>query len=272
MRLSCHHHGDADPQQPTDQIAGGEPAAMLFSRQQASSQAQGDSAEKVTSRTKIIALLRQLKSQHELLGVQVKGQSTFSNTAILGVREDDDLFFLDELSDAGAHQAFLKQRALRVDCHLQGLELHFQCRLVNVDSSNGIAFYAIRIPTVIHRLQRRQFFRVRVDAGLSVSVSVPDLGGEALTGEAIDLSAGGLGAIFPTDAEPEIGLVIDDCSIPLPRQQPLKTRLEVRFASLDDTRHQLRLGARFIGLDLRQERLLTQFLAEMQRKRRRFGP
>ncbi len=244
---------------------------QFFSRKEEHPQ-RGDDTERITSRGKIVALLRQLKSQHELLGVQVKGLSTFSNTAILGVREDDGVFFLDELSDHGAHQAFVRQGALRVDCHLQGLELHFQCRLARVGSSGGIAFYAIHIPAVIHRLQRRQFFRVRVDPGLSIRVCVPDLGGESQTGEAVDLSAGGLGAVFPTDRVPDTGLIMNDCNIPLPRSQSLKTRLEVRFAALDDKQHCLRLGARFLDLDLRQERLLTQFLAELQRKRRRFGP
>jgi len=34
----------------------------------------------------------------------------------------------------------------------------------------------------------------------------------------------------------------------------------------------LRIGARFIGLERSQERQIAQFLAEQQRKRRRYDP
>lgn len=231
----------------------------------------GHGADKLTSRAKIIAVLRQLKSEHELLSAQVNGQAACCNTAILGVREKEGIFFLDELSDPASHEAFLKHGKLRVDCRLQGMELHFMCKLNRADTSGGIALYEVGIPKVVHRLQRRQHFRVRLNPGTSIAVSVPCFEGETLSGEAFDLSAGGLGAFFRTRNIPNPGQIMNDCTIPLPRYKPIKTRLEVRFAKLDGAHHRLRLGGRFVGLDRRQERLLAQFLAEMQRKRRRFG-
>jgi c-di-GMP-binding flagellar brake protein YcgR len=228
--------------------------------------------EKIISRKKIIAILRQLQEGHELLGVTVPGCTSSSNTAVLGIKEGLDRFFLDELNNRGAHKAFLKQRKARIQCRLQGMELHFACQLLRASSKGGIALYELALPKAIGRVQRRQYFRLRLNPGASVPVTIPNFAGERVSGEAFDISAGGIGAFFQTRSIPTRGQLLHDVSISLPQSRPLSLDLEVRFARLDSTRHMLRFGGRFVNLDRKQERQLTLFLAEQQRKRTRYGP
>jgi c-di-GMP-binding flagellar brake protein YcgR len=236
---------------------------------------QGDRSpgkERVTSGSKIKAILRQLKAEHELLCVTVPGCKDQANTAILGIDEKRGLFYLDELNTDVTHQALLRNRKLRVGCRLHGMELQFVALMLKTDTDGGLALYEMAIPKAIERMQRRENFRLRLTPGVLVPVSIPNLGGKTINGEAFDLSATGIGAFLRTRNIPSRGQILSGASLSIPSSRPLKTKLEVRFARQDAAHHMLRIGARFVGLEPKQERQIAQFLAEQQRKRRRRGP
>ena len=236
---------------------------------------QGDSSptgEKVTDRKKIVAILQQLKADHELLSVTVPGCKDKSNTAILGTKEKQGHFYLDELNSRPAHEAFLTGRKARIDCRLQGMELSFVAHMLKAHTANGIALYELAIPNTVVRLQRRDSFRLRLNPGMVVPVSLAHFEGETVSGEAMDLSAGGVGLFLHTRNIPSRGQILHSLSLSMPRSRPLKADVEVRFAKLEQAHHMLRIGGRFVNLNPRQERQIAQFLAEQQRKLRRHGP
>ena len=105
-----------------------------------------------------------------------------------------------------------------------------------------------------------------------VPLSIANLEGETVKGEAFDLSTSGVGAFLQTRKMPSRGQTLSGVTLSLPQTRPLKTKLEIRFARQDSAHHMLRIGARFIGLERSQERQIAQFLAEQQRKRRRYDP
>lgn len=228
--------------------------------------------DRVTSGNKIITILRQLKADHELLSASVPGCRERANTTILGIKENDSVFYLDELSVEAAHRAILEKRKARFECHLQGMELQFTANLRKASSDNGIALYQMEIPGSISRLQRRDSFRLRLSPGLVVPVTVPGLDGETAAGEAYDLSSTGLGLLLKTSRLPSRGQHLTGVRLSLPGLKPMEVRLEVRFARLDKAHRTLRLGARFVGLEPAQQRQLESFVAEQQRKRRRYEP
>jgi len=229
--------------------------------------------QRVTSGSRIIAILRQLKADHELLCATVPGCNGKSNSAVLGVKEERGVFYLDELSNTEAHEALLKHRKLRIDCRLKGMELQFVTHMTraNTDSS-GIALYEMSAPKVIAQLQRRQNFRLRLNPGIMVPLSIANLEGETVKGEAFDLSTTGVGAFLQTRKIPSRGQTLSGVTLSLPQTRPLKAKFEIRFARQDSVHHMLRIGARFIELERSQERQIAQFLAEQQRKRRRYDP
>lgn len=228
--------------------------------------------ERLTSGNKIAAMLRQLKAGHALLSACVPGCKDRANTAILGIKEANGTFYLDELSADCAHQALLSKRKARFDCRLNGMELQFTSRLRKASKSNGIAVYEMLMPKALTRVQRRENFRLRLSPGLTVPVTIPSLEGEAVSGQAFDLSSTGLGLFLKTRNVPSRGQVLAGVALSLPGLKPMKAKLEVRFARQDGAHHMLRLGARFVGLDAKQQRQIALFLAEQQRKRRRYEP
>ena len=228
--------------------------------------------EKVSDRKKIVALLHQLKADHELLGVTVPGCKDSANTAVLGIREERGCFYLDELNSRPAHQVFLKTRKARIDCRLQGTELVFAIHLRKASTTSGIALYELALPKNIIRLQRRENFRLRLSPGVNVPVTIAHFEGETVHGEALDLSAGGVGLFLHTRNVPVRGQILHSLCISMPCSSPLRADVEVRFARLEQVHHALRVGGRFVHLEPAQERQIAHFLAEQQRKLRRHGP
>jgi c-di-GMP-binding flagellar brake protein YcgR len=226
----------------------------------------------VSGRKRILRILEQLQASHELLSVYVAGYRTAATSAILSISEDRNCFMLDELSVPELHRSFLEQRKAIIRSRLLGMELRFACRLLSAGSEGGIALYQIAIPARVQSVQRRAHFRLPLIPDLAVPVNVPRLHGKPVTGQAFDLSAGGIGVLLRTRSIPDRGEIVFGLSISLPQSRPISANIQVRFARIDTTRHSLRLGGRFVGLDKKQERKLGLFLAETQRKRRRFEP
>ncbi|TCK18877.1 c-di-GMP-binding flagellar brake protein YcgR [Thiogranum longum] len=235
-------------------------------------EAHNSGEETVTSRCMIIATLHQLKAEHELLSVRVSGCPDTASSAILGIKEDQDCYYLDELNLPISHKAFLKKRKAVIHCRLQGMEVRIPCKLLKASSDKGIALYKIGLPKRIVRIQRREHFRLRLNAGLVIPVTVPRLEGHCASGEAFDLSAGGVGAFIHTSDVPSRGQILSEVAIALPQAPSFKTSIEIRFARVDEIHHSLRIGGRFVSLDKNQERIIAHFLAEQQRKRRRHNP
>lgn len=225
--------------------------------------------DKVTGRGRVVSLIRQLQHDHELLCIKVPGFPDQSNTAILGVKDELNCFLLDELSNPAAHEAFLRTRKALVECRLRGMELRFGCRLLKVDTRESIAIYAVSFPERIARTQRRRDYRLRLSPGLATPLTVPRFEGRQVSGEVFDLSIGGLGAFLNTRGVPNRAEMLSDVSVALPQSRPFTANLEIRFARLDGPHRMLRIGARFVNLNQKQQRQLSQFLAEQQRKRRR---
>jgi flagellar brake protein len=228
--------------------------------------------ERITASSRIKAIARRLKAEHQLLCVTVPGCEQSANTAVLGLDEQRGLLYLDELNVEETHQALLSGRKLRIDCRLQGMELKFATVVLNVEHDAGLALYEVALPRLITRVQRRENFRLRLSPGLTVPITVPALEGETVNGEAFDLSATGIGAFLQTRLIPAPGKVLSGVTLSLPRSRPLKARIEIRFARQNATQHMLRIGARFVDLERSQERQIARFLAEQQRKRRRHEP
>lgn len=246
-----------------------EPGIIVLSPKRMPRRDRKPEGERVSSHSKIIAMLRQLEADHELLSVSVPGCADSTNTAVLGVKEEGGYFLLDEFASGAANQAFSEHKTALVKGRLRGTELCFNVTLIKIGSESNILLYAVRIPNLIIRKQRRHQFRLRLNPNLSIPLSIPDLCGSRAAGEAFDLSASGVGAFLNTRSHPGRGDLLHEVSICLPNDKPLVAQLEVRFARADSVRHMLRIGGRFVSLNKQEERKLERFLAEQQRKRRR---
>ncbi|MGW8309653.1 MAG: flagellar brake protein [Thiogranum sp.] len=223
----------------------------------------------ITSPIRIRAILVELEASHEVLSASVPDGNEVSATAILEVHDSDGSFRLEHLDSETAHRALLQSGEIHLACRLRGMQLSFTTRLMDdTEPEDARAAYRLALPASLSCSQRRENFRIRLGPGLAVSVTVPDLDGETVKGDAFDLSATGIGLFLHTRRTPSRGQRLPGVTLDLPHSRPVRCTLEIRYVHKNAVYRTLRVGARFVGLEPSQQKLLDRFLAEQRRKRR----
>jgi c-di-GMP-binding flagellar brake protein YcgR len=222
--------------------------------------------ESITSPTRITAILNELEARGELLNAAVAGHEERYRVAILEVC-DNESFRLDRLASETAHRALLDSGELHLACRLRGMQLSFTVRLMDAEPEPGLAGYRLALPGSIDSAQRRKNLRLRIDAKIRVSVTVPDLDGETVRGDVFDLSTTGIGLFLHTRRTPARGRQLPGVTLQLPDERPIRCTLEIRFVHKNAMYRTLRVGARFVGLEPQQQTLIERFLARPQRRR-----
>ncbi|MDD2729857.1 PilZ domain-containing protein [Malikia sp.] len=188
---------------------------------------------------------------------------------ILEVRESDDMvlrFAAGPLLRAGQSVAVL--------ANLRSARTCFLVENLRPDDSGEALAHAARLPLRVHRLQRREFFRVPSPASLLCELPLR----RAMTDEGaakfgrlmlrlIDISAGGVCLALPagTRLPLERETVLQGCSLELPGFGLIRFGLQLlsRLEAEEKSGEQL-LGARFVEMDPLDQMLLQRFLYQLQ--------
>jgi c-di-GMP-binding flagellar brake protein YcgR len=228
----------------------------------------------VTQPVQIAGILRRLKDAHALIRVSLPGASESWLSAVIDVQPGRGQLLIDELSPREGNGALQRARRAIVSAQIQGVDISFATNLVEAGQSDGLPYYCMTLPDTIRYWQRRASFRVRVSAATIVPVELVRDDGVRLSGELVDISAGGIGTRHKTARSvlPLLGEEWKDCRIVLPDAQEIRCALEIRYVGRDD-RSGLRLGARYLEIARPQLKLAENFVAHLERenlrKRRR---
>ncbi len=222
-------------------------------------------AEKVTHFPQIVGLLRRLRDGRNLLTVRIPGSELTFNSLLLEVNADEGYILLDELSHPRGHELLREKGTLRAVSRCQGVEVSFACKVRVEQGRDGLAFYRGEIPESLTYYQRRSAYRVHVTLDTDIPVLFGLEEGERLQGHLHDLSVGGIGLTLDTEKELRQGLVIPECTLKLPKGEPIRTDVEVRFARADSDKHTTRIGGRFLHIPPRVEARLSRFVAQLER-------
>lgn len=193
--------------------------------------------------------------------------------AITEVRDSGDIV-LDFLP--GHRPELLLQTGLPVVvwAHLDSVRVGFLLEGLQLDRAKAVPAGVARMPRALHRLQRREFFRVPSPASLLCELPLPHAAAGARLAPSgrsllpmVDLSEGGLCLAWPAGSELtiELGDVLEPCWLDLPGFGLIRFGLQFmnRLADFRQAGGQL-LGARFVGMELQYQRLLRRFLYQLQ--------
>jgi c-di-GMP-binding flagellar brake protein YcgR len=227
--------------------------------------------EVVEDPVKIHRFLERIQSRHLLLQTRVPTVNGFFNSVILEIDPDRRWLTLDELHPGDGHQKFVAQRRLTVFGECDGVDLRFDCNLVEVGSQNNIYFYRVSFPATLKYFQKRSAYRVRVQRAAPVPVILMITDGEYAKGELYNISTGGISVKF-TRAIPkniERGQTIPECELRLPDGEKFICAIEARHVIAVDGKDHVLLGARFLRLNSAQQRTINRFIASLEREQRR---
>lgn len=220
--------------------------------------------EQITRPALIDRLLRSLCTSRSLLQVGIGGPPVF-RSAILAVVSSAGELILDELCPASGHTRLLEAgRGVAAGSH-EGVALRFELIVNSVGREDGMCFYRVARPCRIDYAQRRKSYRIKTSAAAGASISVYANEGRSVDGTIHDLSADGIGALFPRDTPLEVGQLLPGTLLRVDPRTRIECTLQIAFARRDPAHgSRLRVGACFVDLP-KARRALRHHVAALER-------
>lgn len=227
----------------------------------------------VHSRFEIVSLLRAVADARVPVTIYFNQGDEFIVTNVLDVNPEFEELILDLGADNAANQRLLKSARMTVVTFLDHIRLQFQAQRAEQTVHEQLPALRIRLPEVLLRLQRRDFYRIRTPVARPIATSFPDPANRdrRVSLRIFDLSCGGV-ALVAGEGELalEPGTMLADCRSDLPEVGVLNTALEVRSAAKHEegARKDLRrYGCQFVRLPPALASAVQRYISKTERER-----
>lgn len=228
---------------------------------------------KVNSRREIIALMRALCEQRQLVQMLVGGYSQANATSILHVDDDHGAIILDAPADTGMTRHALESENTSFETVLERIRILFFASEITECEHDGLPALRIPLPTSMIRLQRREFYRVATPLTAPLRCTIQIVDGETVQPVTLTLLNVGGGGITILDDKHQldntIGRIYRDCQIYLPGSTVVTTALEIRNSfdiQIDSVRHSRRLGCLFHDLPKSMLAVIQRYITSLERE------
>ncbi len=225
----------------------------------------------LSTRAEILALLRALRDKRALVTAYVGQGLEFLVTSVISVRPEFEELTFGLGRDASLNRRLLSAKSIVFVATLDQVKLQFSAERAELIEADGESAFRVRIPDVLLRLQRRNFFRVHAPLArpLVCRAPSPSRTGEFVDLTVLDISCGGFGVwVDPGRLDAYPGLVLENCTLDLPEVATLELTVEVRHVS--DIRRvgrpRKRLGCRFLNADGPTNTLLQRYVNRAERE------
>lgn len=237
-----------------------------------------DSPYWVESTFEVRQLMRALVKKEEKITLWAS-PTDFFMSVLLEV-ESDGTLTLDAASDPKLNQKVLAAEKVMVTAQLERVDLKFMLSGFKAIKFDGASALECKSPERIHKLQRREFYRIPTPVAKPVfcslkfdkSESNPDVKTKA---QVLDISLGGICLAQPELGALKSGQSFRDCVIDLPEFGPLKFDLIIRHVFEVENRlgqKKTRAGCEFAGLSNAGEALVQRYMAKLERDRKAMSP
>ena len=205
------------------------------------------------------------------------GLGKFFVTVVLDVTDRGDLI-LDASADPSLNAIATSEVELQVHGVLDRVDMDFKISKGKIVGYDGAPALLFALPERLHRLQRREYFRIPTPMVkplmCSLYVEVTE-GDEKRIKEylapVLDISIGGLCLQEPKDVKLEPGDFFKSCSLLIPEIGVLRFDLSIRHAF--DVENRLgktsrRAGCEFINMPAAGQQSVQKFMTKLERDRR----
>lgn len=224
----------------------------------------------VHDRFEIISILRRLQAKREQVTLNMDGQG-FVLTVLLAVNPDYEEIVFDCGRDAESNRRIMQAERMTLVANIDGIKVQFSARGADPTVFEGRPALRMRLPDLVLRLQRRDFYRI--PASLTCEATMECEGKvRVLELRVTDLSLGGLALVTDkTYVKFEPGQVLPNCRVNLGTLGRLDLDLEVK--NVCDVRarngmRQTRIGCGFPHLPRDMETLVSRYIGQKERERR----
>lgn len=227
----------------------------------------------VHSRFEIASLLRAVADSRIAVTVYFNRGAEFIVTNVLDVMPETEELILDLGADDTANRRLLMADRMTVVTFLDHIRLQFQAQRAEETIHGQLPALRMRLPEMLLRLQRRNFYRLRTPVAqpLTAIFADPLAAGRRLSLRLIDLSCGGVALLADEgDAEFAPGTILQGCRIDLPEIGVLSAALEVRSVAkhVEGVRMSMRrYGCQFVGLAPALASAVQRYITKIERAR-----
>jgi c-di-GMP-binding flagellar brake protein YcgR len=224
----------------------------------------------VHDRFEILALLRRLQVKHEPVTMNIDGEAC-ALTILLAVNPDFEEMVFDCGSDSNVNRRLMQADRVTLVANLDGIKVQFSARRPDATIFEGGPALRMRLPDLVLRLQRRDYYRIPASLACEVAIECEEKV-RVLELRVADLSLGGVALVTDkTYAKFEIGQILENCRVSMGTLGVLSLDLEVK--NLSDTKsrngqRQLRIGCGFSNLSRQTEGMISRYIGQKERERR----
>ncbi len=233
---------------------------------------EADERYALRERTEIFSVLRALQKSGAALTLCFNQGREFLLTTILAIDPEAERLVLDLGADERANKLLLGAKRVQVIGRQDRIRIEFTAQGVAAARFGGRAAFAMPVPGVRTRLQRRDFYRLDVPLGQRVKALLqPPAGGAPIEAELLDISCGGVAIVDRTEAPP-IGSIYPGCTIHLPGVGTVSAALEVCSVAdlqLTNGAQARRIGCRFVKPNSAMQTLIQRYVNNVERERAR---
>jgi c-di-GMP-binding flagellar brake protein YcgR len=224
----------------------------------------------VHDRFEILSILRRLQARNEPVTLNLD-DGEFVLTILLAVNPDFEEMVFDCSSDPGANRKLMQAERLTLVANIGGIKVQFNVRRPDTTIFEGRPALRMRLPEIMLRLQRRDFYRIPASLACETALDSDDKV-RVLELRVVDLSLGGIALVTDkTYVEFTVGQVLENCRISLGTLGTLALDLEVKNVSEAKNRNglrQSRIGCEFANLQRVAETLISRYIGQKERERR----
>lgn len=191
-------------------------------------------------------------------------------TAVLGVHIESNQVFMDISSDeqinqqitGRKHVSFATQTGIRVRWHSTHLRL--------LALNDGRDAFAMHVPSVVERIQRREYFRLSTPQGSSAMICKMSIEERVVEAPLHDISVGGIGITIRGELDPVFskGAILEECSIVFPGVGivPMSLRVCGKWVSINTKSGEQvhRIGLEFVNLSRGASNVIQRYMIQLE--------
>lgn len=227
----------------------------------------------VESDVEIAYVLRGLARTRAVVTAHLSGTKEFAVTAVLEVDVQTATVILDPSANPELNRRLLASTPIRFISNEEGVRVQFQASRIESVTFQGRPALRIALPASLHKVQRREYYRMSTPIMNPVKCMIPAAGDEALEMPLTDISLGGLCLAGEFgNAPPALGTVLEGCRIQLATVGALRIDLYVRntyLVTLRNGSHSRRTGCQFLAITPQQEALVQRYVILLEQQQRR---
>ncbi len=228
----------------------------------------------VESRREILALLRGLRENNQMISMMINGGSEVFITTILDVDDTNNLITIDSAPNQPANQRVMEAPRVFFEGLLDRISIQFASSSLQRTEHDGRPALQFAIPSSVIRLQRREYYRINTPLSNPIKCVVPievEARIEYAKFSLVDISCGGIAILDDRKLlDSTIGTLYDDCQIDLPGTGNIDLKLQIRNSQdliLLNGKTNRRLGCQFTALSSGVLASIQRYIMRLERER-----